>query len=237
MAVSGGLRQPEAILLDLDGTLIDSAPDMHEAARRLLEQEGLPPIGLDALKRCIGDGMAALLQRVFAEAGKNLDAAEAVRVRETYLDIYAAIPASPDCVYPGVREFLQKQKAAGVKLGVCTNKIETAARRVLRQTGLAPLLGVVVGGDTASDKKPSPLPLLHALASLQAQGENSVMIGDHINDVLAARAARMHVIGVTYGYTEEWAGPAQPHAFAASMAECGKAVDALFAASQQNNFA
>jgi phosphoglycolate phosphatase len=187
------------LVFDLDGTLIDSAPDLHRALLRLLNQEGLPAIPLDAVIGMVGDGAAKLVARAFAHAGRPVDA-ELPHLLARFLDLYETGIADLTRPYPGVPETLKILQDAGHRMAVCTNKPDAPTRAVLDALGLGGFFDAAIGGDAAPAKKPDPR---HVLAVLQRMGEsteNSVMIGDGANDLLVARAAGIAFVHARYGY-------------------------------------
>jgi phosphoglycolate phosphatase len=208
-----------ALLFDLDGTLIDSAGDLQTATNAILDQEGFAPLNRAAIETCLGDGLRLLLIKAFKLAGEDLDNDDLSQLMPDFMKIYAAIEPQPSCVYPGVLDFLKAQQARGVKLGLCTNKYESATLRILKTLDLEKYFSAIIGGDTVSECKPHPLPLQHALYQLDAMPQNAVMLGDHANDILAARGAGMKVIGAQYGYSHAWPANAAPDAFVKSFAE------------------
>lgn len=189
-----------ALLFDFDGTLIDSAPEIGAGLNGLLTERGRPPVTDDQVRRFIGDGAAKLVERGFAATGAPLPPGALADAVKRYLEIYAAVPAEPDSVYPGVIETLTILRTAGHRLALCTNKPEAISRALLPDLGLGGLFEVVVGGDTLPQRKPDPAPLLHALAQLGLPASGACMVGDNANDVNAARAAGMPVVAVSYGY-------------------------------------
>lgn len=196
-----------AFLFDLDGTLIDSAPDILRVANKALSHLKLPALSLATIRGFVGDGLPALIRRALnCVEGRPLEAEipdreayqEALRVaREAYL----AEPSVETIIYPGVRETLSFLEGRA-SLGVVTNKPYEVTVRVLEALDLRKSFGVVVGGDSLPARKPDPAPLRFALESLQKEAGRSLFIGDHPNDLLAARAADIKVALVTYGYSD-----------------------------------
>ncbi len=184
------------ILFDLDGTLIDSAPDIQAAANRMLAGEGVEPLDLPTITRFIGNGLPKLVERVMQARG--LDGARHKMLTQVVLDQYNAGASSLTRVYPGVVQALQALADAGHRMAVCTNKPEAPARAVLADLGLAGFFPVVVGGDTLAVNKPDPAP---ALACLQALGGGqAVYVGDSEVDAATAQAASLPFYLFTEGY-------------------------------------
>jgi len=191
-----------AILFDLDGTLVDSAPDIAAAVNELLATRGLPPLSLSDIKSMIGDGVRKLIERAFAASGTPLSATELDQAHETMKPIYLRHVTDLATLMPGVRETLAHFHMAGIAMGVVTNKPQLAARQVLLHFGLTEFFGVIVGGDAVSHQKPAPDGLLMALDRLHAKPGDALMVGDSVADAGAARAAGMSVALVRGGYTQ-----------------------------------
>lgn len=184
------------LVLDLDGTLVDTVPDLAAALNRLMRSRGRPPFDHPATAAMVGDGVAKLVERAFAAGGGTPDA---TAIAEFSAD-YAAHAAEESRLFPGVEAVLRALTIEGWRLAVCTNKPEGAARTLLSVLGLQPLLAAVGGGDSFPVRKPNPA---HLLATLEAAGGvpgRAVMAGDHANDVLAARGAGLPCIFAAWGY-------------------------------------
>ena len=182
-----------ALIFDLDGTLIDSAPDLRAALNRLLADRGLSPLSHEAVRGMIGDGAKALVERAFAAHDRVAGSAELGDFLEDY-EANAAVQTAP---YPGVEAALTAFQAAGHKMAVCTNKPEQAARNVLAALRLNHFFTAIIGGDRPH-RKPDPR---HLAAALAALGESSgVMIGDHANDQAAAAGLDLPFIHCAWGY-------------------------------------
>ncbi|HYF85230.1 phosphoglycolate phosphatase [Azospirillum sp.] len=194
------MNRPAPVVFDLDGTLIDSAPHLGHALNRLLGEWGRPPVGDAMLRSLIGDGPRLLVERGFAAAGRPLPAEEVESALVRFLDLYAALPADPASVYPGVPRTLAGLAARGHPIGLCTNKPKAIARYLLGELGLLPFFGAIVGGDSLPQRKPAPEPLLAVLDALNGPSAGAVMVGDGANDLAAARAAGVACILVSYGY-------------------------------------
>lgn len=197
----------EAVLFDLDGTLVDSALDIAFSLNVFLAEIARPPLPLEAVKGMIGEGAETLIERALAATGE-VPPSEAVQALTTrFLALYEAAAANLTTAYPGVAAALGQLKDAGLRLGLCTNKPERATRLLLAALALEPLFAVIVGGDTLEGVlKPDPRPLQHALKGLGATAERAVMVGDSLIDVQSARAAGMRVLVRRGGYAR---GPAE----------------------------
>jgi phosphoglycolate phosphatase len=188
-------------VFDLDGTLVDSLPDLGAALNRTLAEAGLPPRPPEAVARMVGHGVERLVERGFAAAGAPLDMAGLPRRVERFLHFYAADLSTLTRPFPGVPEALDALAAAGWRLGVCTNKPTALSVALLDALGLGPRFGAVVGGDAAPERKPHPAPLRMALDRLGVPAAAAVFVGDSETDVLTARAAGLPVALVRGGYT------------------------------------
>jgi phosphoglycolate phosphatase len=177
------MARPKAVVFDLDGTLIDSAPDLAQAVNALLAELGKPPLAEAAIRPMIGDGARLLLARALAAAG----AQTAPDMFDRFMRHYLAHLTDRTRPYPDVPSTLEALRARGYAMGICTNKPLEATRRVLEAFGLAKFFGAVIGGDSLPQKKPEPEPLQATIAGLG--GGPAVMIGDSANDMLCARAA------------------------------------------------
>lgn len=187
-----------ALVFDLDGTLIDSVPDLQAALNEMLREIGKPPLPRAAVRGMIGDGTAALVARGLAAS--NVPAASLAECLPRFLALYEADPVSRTRPYPGVPHVLASLVAEGRRLAICTNKPQRATLAVLRGLGLDGLFAAVVGGDVLSVKKPDPGHVIGTITALAATIDDAVMIGDSENDVAAARAAGVPVVLVRYGY-------------------------------------
>ena len=196
-----GIRNPKLIVIDLDGTLVDSAPDLAFSIDRMLESLGLPARGEDRVRLWVGNGAERLVQRALTGSMDGLpDAALFERAFPIFMEVYARNTSGRSRLYPGVLEGLGQLVAAGYHLACVTNKPERFTRPLLEALGLVSYFGVVVAGDTLPRKKPDPLPLQHAAGHFGASAPQSLMVGDSVSDVRAARAAGWDVVCVSYGY-------------------------------------
>lgn len=183
-----------AVVFDLDGTLIDSEPDLRAALNRVLAGEGLPALQAEAVRNMIGDGAKMLVERGFAARGRVAEPENLA----AFLTDYEANAVVETVAYPGIEQALAALQAAGHRLAVCTNKPNAAALAVLDALGLAGYFGAVIGGDSTPHRKPDPRHLAAALHALGAA--EAVMVGDHENDMAAARGLNIPGIFAAWGY-------------------------------------
>jgi phosphoglycolate phosphatase len=184
------------LLFDLDGTLVDTLPDLAAALNRLMRTRSLPDLSNQQVAAMIGDGVAVLVARAFAAHDRQPDE---TAVADMSAD-YTANVAVESKAYPQVLPVLAGLAQQGWNLAVCTNKPEQASRRLLQAVGLLPLLCAIGGGDSFSTRKPDPAHLLATLAQAGGHADAAVMLGDHRNDVRAARDAGMPSIFAAWGY-------------------------------------
>ena len=194
-------RRFDAIVFDLDGTLVETAPDLAAALNHTLGTAGLPTVPLEDVRHMIGDGARMLLRRGIAEAGREIDDAELERWFEALLAHYWHHVADQSLPFPGVARQLTRFREAGLKLAVCTNKPIGLSEKLLEMLDLAQHFDAVLGGDSFPVRKPDPGHLLGTLDAIGGRPERSVMIGDSANDVAAARNAGLPVVVVSFGYT------------------------------------
>lgn len=193
----------EAIAWDLDGTLVDSAPDLATALNAVLDMRGFMPLSLEAVRGMIGNGVYRLVERGFNAVGIRLDKDQLDRLVVLFRHEYHARATALTRPYPGIVPALEQLRAIHIPMGVCTNKPEALSRQILEGLGLARYFSSVVGGDTTSAIKPDPLPLMACLSQLVAKPRNSLMIGDSAVDVAAARAAGAATGVVPWGYARQ----------------------------------
>ena len=191
----------KAVVIDLDGTLLHTAPDLAEAAARMAAELNLPPIGLETVKSYIGNGVSRLVKRVLTrDMDAEPDAALFALAYPVYEKHYSEVLSRQSRPFPGVVEGLDAMKTAGFHLACITNKAEKITVPLLRDTGLFDYFELILCGDTLPRRKPDPLPLLHACKVFAIEPAQMLLIGDSLNDTQAARAAGCHVFCVPYGY-------------------------------------
>lgn len=194
-----------AVLFDLDGTLLDTVLDLHAAANAMLTDLGRPPVSEEAIRRYVGRGIPSLVKRVLA-GDIAADATTSTSAPDDAVAIfrqhYAHFNGRRAIAFPDVIEGLDAFRAAGLPLGVVTNKAHAFTVPLLERTGLAPYMSVVLSGDSLPRAKPDPMPLIWACGRLGTSPAETLMIGDSINDFAAARAAGCPVYLLPYGYNE-----------------------------------
>ncbi|HWB49285.1 MAG TPA: HAD-IA family hydrolase [Stellaceae bacterium] len=213
------------LLFDLDGTLVDTLPDLTSALNEVLREQGHAPLLPAEVKPMIGDGMPMLLRRGFAARG--VEAAEAMAVQSRFIEIYEAHATNASRPYPGVPETLAALRAAGYATGVCTNKPHHATGAVLRELGLDGLFDGYAGGDRFAVRKPDAGHLLGLVEALGGDPRRAAMIGDSENDALSARAAKLPLILMRYGYARIDPAALGPDRLLDRFAELPAALDAM----------
>jgi phosphoglycolate phosphatase len=198
------LSFPALALFDLDGTLLDSAPDFLATLNRMLAERGEPAMPLDALRPHVSKGARAMLAAGFP----RLDVATRDAMIPAFLEVYQQELARHGAPFEGVEALLDAIEAAGCRWGIVTNKPEYLAVQLLPLLGWQRRCAVLVGGDTLPVRKPDPLPLLHAAMQLGLGAEDCVYVGDDERDILAARAAAMPSIAALWGYRLDEDDPA-----------------------------
>lgn len=197
------LASVRAVLLDLDGTLLDTAPEIAAAAADMLAELGLDAVSAPPVSSFIGKGIPSLVRRTLeASLGRTPDDRRMGSGLESFFFHYEKRNGRMATAYPGVREGLAAMHAAGFPLACVTNKSARFAEPLLVATGLHGYFSAIVSGDTAARKKPEPDPVLMACSRLGVAAADALMIGDSTNDALAARAAGCAVLLVPYGYSE-----------------------------------
>ena len=194
---------PKLVLFDLDGTLLDSAPDMAATVNRMRAARGQAPMPLAELRPHVSKGSRAMSAAAFPELGGEVPAE---MIRE-FLDTYEAELGKHSVLFDGVAELLDAIEAAGSRWGIVTNKPEYLARQVVPQLGWESRCAILIGGDSLPQRKPHPLPLLHAAAQLGVAIDDCVYVGDDKRDIDAARAAGMKSVVALWGYRPEGDDP------------------------------
>lgn len=195
------IKKPQMILIDVDGTLVDSVPDLAYCVDEMLKRLGMPAQGEANVRNWVGNGVDRLVKRaLIGRLEGEPDEALYAKARPLFLDLYAHNLSERSVLFDGVREGLDYLKSAGYPLGCVTNKAQQFTLPLLRDLGLHDDFAIIVCGDSLAKKKPDPLPLLHAAQHFGVAAEHSLMIGDSISDVTAARAAGFQIVCMSYGY-------------------------------------
>jgi len=214
------LRKPEMVLIDVDGTLVDSVPDLAWCVDEMMRILGMPERGEDRVRDWVGNGVERLVRRSLVnDLNGEPDNALFEKAYPIYLDLYADNTCKRSHLYDGVQEGIDYLKSAGYKLGCVTNKAEAFTIPLLKTLGLYDNFAIVISGDTLPVKKPDPGPLLHAAEFFGVTPAQSMMLGDSVSDVKAARAAGFQITCMTYGYNHgDNIADANPDALLDSMA-------------------
>ena len=191
-----------ALIFDLDGTLVDTAPDLMGTLNTVLGEEGLPPLPYEMAPLLVGRGAKVMLERGFAADGQPLEEPEASRLFDRFIEVYLGRIADHSRPFPGVLEALDRLEAEGAILAVCTNKRTDLSMAVMNALDLTKRFKAIVGPDMAPRPKPDASHLLRTVELCGGDPKRAVMIGDSINDVLAAKNAKIPVVVVTFGYTD-----------------------------------
>lgn len=195
------LTKPKMVLIDLDGTLVDSAPDIADCMDEMMVGLGMPVRGEEKARQWIGNGAPRLVKRALLD---DMDGEPDPVLYEKAYGIFSELYAKRLCVrsrlYPGVLEGLEALRGLAIKLACVTNKPARFTEPLLEQLGIGPVFGLILSGDSLPRKKPDPLPLRHAAGFFSVTPAQSLMVGDSENDVKAARAAEFPVVCVDYGY-------------------------------------
>jgi phosphoglycolate phosphatase len=190
------------IAFDLDGTLVDTAPDLIGALNVVLGERSLAPLPVSAARSLVGRGAAVLIQKGFAAAGESLTPELSRELLARFLLVYENRIAEDSRAFDGVEAALRDLQGQGATLCVCTNKPEALAVKLLQELGLAKWFAAVIGGDSAEKPKPDPAPLLLAIQRSGGRPDRALLVGDSETDVATARAAKIPVALVPFGYTE-----------------------------------
>lgn len=198
------------VVFDLDGTLVDTAPDLVDTLNIILIREGIPPVAYEAARNLIGGGVRPMLERALVEQNRSLPTAEIDKLFEAFLEHYADHIADRSRPFPGVEQALDDLSTRGYLLAVCTNKLEWLSRRLLDALHLTKHFAAICGQDTFGVKKPHPDVLRKTVAAAGGEMARAVMVGDSATDIRLAQAAQVPVIAVDFGYTETPVGTFNP---------------------------
>jgi phosphoglycolate phosphatase len=195
------IKTPELVLLDLDGTLVDSIPDIAYSINKTLVQLSIEEKDIESIRQWVGNGVKILVHRALTNDIDGKAETELFdKAFEIFMSIYNENMCATSVCYPGVREGIDFLKDKNIKLGCVTNKSEQFVEPILEKLGFLNDMSIIIAGDTLAKKKPHPLPLLHAAETFKKDPATSLMIGDSESDVKAARAAGFQIVCVSYGY-------------------------------------
>jgi len=195
------MNRPEMILIDVDGTLVDSVPDLAFCVDAMMERLGRPPYGEAVVSNWVGNGVERLVCRaLIGQLDGEPDEADFERALPIFVEFYRENTSGRSYLYPGICDGLDYLQDAGYPLGCVTNKAAQFTEPLLRDLGVRGYFDIVISGDTLPRKKPDPLPLLHAAEHFGVAPETALMVGDSASDVKAARAAGFAIVCMSYGY-------------------------------------
>ncbi len=218
------------IVFDLDGTLIDTAPDLVDTLNVVFAREGLPPVPYETARNLIGGGARTMIARGIEAEGRTLAPAELERMFQDFIAHYSEHIADRSRPFPGLIDALDELSAGGWRFAVCTNKLEYLSVLLLKQLGLDRRFAAICGQDTFGVQKPDPEVLRRTVAATGGTLRNAIMIGDSATDIRTARAAGVPVIAVDFGYTERPVAELGPDRIISGFAEFPSAVAEICAA-------
>jgi phosphoglycolate phosphatase len=215
------------VVFDLDGTLVDTAPDLINALNFILDREGLPPVPLHAARNMIGAGARKLIERGLELEGRSMGVEDVTRLTGDFIDYYAAHIADASRPFEGLERALDDLSACGYRFAVCTNKLEWLSKRLLDQLGLSSRFAAICGADTFGVAKPDPAILRQTVARAGGQLASAIMVGDAGPDIGVARRAGVPVIGVEFGYTDVPIADLKPDRLIGHFRDLPAAVESL----------
>jgi phosphoglycolate phosphatase len=216
------------IVFDLDGTLVDTAPDLVDTLNIVLAREGLPPVPFDTARAMIGGGARTLIERGLQAEGRPGGGAEVDRLYKDFVAHYGDHLADRSQPFPGAIAAIEQLAERGCRFAVCTNKLEWLSIKLLDALGISGHFAAICGQDTFGVQKPDPQILLQTIRKAGGQSARAVMVGDSINDIEVARAAKVPVIAVDFGYTETPVSALDPDVVIGDFNKLPAAVDRLF---------
>jgi phosphoglycolate phosphatase len=215
------------IVFDLDGTLVDTAPDLIAALNHVLVRESLPPLPLEKARNLIGAGARKLIERGLEVGGRTTTVDDLNRLTKDFVDYYADHIAEASRPFEGLEAALDQLAAQGCRFAVCTNKLEWLSRKLLDELGLSSRFAAICGADTFGVSKPDPIILQQTVARAGGSIATTIMVGDAGPDVGVARRTGVPVIGVEFGYTDVPIAELKPDRLIGHMRELPAAVESL----------
>jgi phosphoglycolate phosphatase len=217
------------VVFDLDGTLVDTAPDLINALNFVLAREGLPPVPLHAARNMIGAGARKLIERGLEVEGREASPSELARLTDDFIHYYAEHIVDASRPFEGLETALDDLESQGYRFAVCTNKLEWLSKRLLDRLNLSPRFLAICGADTFGVSKPDPAILRQTVARAGGELSSAIMVGDAGPDVGVARRAGVPVICVSFGYTEVPVASLKPDRVIDHMSELRGAIESLVA--------
>jgi phosphoglycolate phosphatase len=220
------------VVFDLDGTLVDTAPDLINALNFVLDREGMPPVPLASARNMIGAGARKLIERGLEVEGRTVAVGDLDRMLREFIDYYAKHIADESRPFEGLEGALDDLASRGYRFAVCTNKLEWLSKLLIERLGLTRRFAAICGADTFGVAKPDPAILHQTIARAGGQSSASVMVGDSGTDIGAARRAGISVIGVEFGYTDVPIAELKPDRLIGHMRDLPSAVESLLKSGQ-----
>ena len=221
------MNSVRTVVFDLDGTLVDTAPDLISALNFVLDREGMPPVPLKSARMLIGAGVRKLLERGLEVDGRHASVEDINRLTDVFIEYYAAHIADASRPFDGLESALDDLEAQGYRFAVCTNKLEWLSKLLLDRLGLSARFAAICGADTFGISKPDPAILQQTVARAGGQLSTTIMVGDAGPDIGVARRAGIPVIGVEFGYTDVPIADLKPDRLIGHMSELPAAVESL----------
>jgi phosphoglycolate phosphatase len=224
---NSAMTPPRTVVFDLDGTLVDTAPDLISALNHVLDREGMPPVPLHAARNMIGAGARKLIERGLELEGRAASVEDITRLTKDFVDYYATHIADASRPFDGLEGALDELQAQGFRFAVCTNKLEWLSKLLLDRLGLSARFSAICGADTFGVSKPDPAILKQTVARAGGQISSAIMVGDAGPDVGVARRAGVPVIGVEFGYSDVPIAELRPDRLIGHMRDLPEAVASL----------
>jgi phosphoglycolate phosphatase len=221
------MNSVRTVVFDLDGTLVDTAPDLISALNFVLDREGMPPVPLKSARMLIGAGVRKLLERGLEVDGRHASVEDINRLTDDFIAYYAEHIADASRPFDGLESALDDLEAQGYRFAVCTNKLEWLSKLLLDRLGLSARFAAICGADTFGISKPDPAILQQTVARAGGQLSTTIMVGDAGPDIGVARRAGVPVIGVEFGYTDVPIADLKPDRLIGHMSELPAAVEGL----------
>jgi phosphoglycolate phosphatase len=218
------------LIFDLDGTLIDTAPDLIDTLNMVFAREGLPPVAYDTARNLIGGGARAMIARGIEAEGRAIDPPKLERMFDDFIAHYSAHVADRSQPFPGLVDALDHLAAGGYRFAVCTNKLEGLSILLLEALKLADRFEAICGQDTFGIQKPDPEILRRTISAAGGTPQRAIMIGDSLTDILTARAAGVPVIAVDFGYSEKPVAEFGPDRVISHFSQLPAAIAVIFSA-------